>query len=971
MKLQQRNLLLDYMNQYSNNNSKCNRNFTPLNSTYFSNKTYSSNSKSVNKNSKSKIFLNKIKQKQPLQLDFNYLPNKYCLSYRNIKENNINLNNKKINFLGLQKPILNENNISNSISKIKNRNVANNNEKLPCLSERSLKNNDFETNGKNFYNKKYIRQYEYDTYKLLHKKKSKQKIIMHDVFYRKTYNKNFYEIILNKNEYCKCLQKHLNDDILLSNTPLRINKKKSKTNSFKKNLNWINDELIMNIKRNIIYLNSKNETIFQNYNTVNLTEKDLLEINEIFKNYDFKNFSLAFQQTSNQKNNLLYLFPIINKIIKSNSFSQKQKNNNILSKKIVSTCDISENKNSYYKNDSVMKNKLWKKKTTENDKKNFAGKNKADKDKKYIDFNQNFPKLKKSQSDNCIIATNILDELCSNNSIDNDIKSNASYNNLLENKKISIKIHDSHNNFKNDLNLIFNNKLPSTNNLLKEFYSKRYKEKNKPIKEFGKNDNLFFKNINTKKSEIILEQNIDEIDKNVETKLSKFKDKKNNQINKYCNKIKIMKKKIKNNTNTIKCEDEDDETNSINNSKCKNDSRKICNNNIGKKYTSDNTTIKIHKKIKINNMRKSPKKKPEIQKYKNSNQKRKLIANKTVDKNESFKSFKSCCNNNLNSQLEKVNRENNKNIDIYEFFINNSINNEENKETDSFLKNNYEKQKCIKDDFYYYYYNIFNFDQKYQKDSKLGFINNINNQRTKQKGDNIYSIKDNNIHQFRDNNIYHYKSNVKNDSSPDHVHKTSGKSLNNSPFKEKKIQSQKDLQKKQNTNSSQGGAFLNFFKNENNNEDSYSNKFFLNNDDHSQKGNLKRRNLFIKRKGKYGNTSKNSNYGKSSEAKSKIHSKRKKGEFYKKFLLQFSSVIRKMENLPIENYIMKMNEYFHKLEDKSSPCRNSTAENNINSFLENLRNGIEKNNKKKIIGKYNCHSINYISTIGNSLGNKI
>ena len=124
------------------------------------------------------------------------------------------MNNKKINFLGLQKPILNENNISNSISKIKNRNVANNNEKLPCLSERSLKNNDFETNGKNFYNKKYIRQYEYDTYKLLHKKKSKQKIIMHDVFYRKTYNKNFYEIILNKNEYCKCLQKYLNDDIL-------------------------------------------------------------------------------------------------------------------------------------------------------------------------------------------------------------------------------------------------------------------------------------------------------------------------------------------------------------------------------------------------------------------------------------------------------------------------------------------------------------------------------------------------------------------------------------------------------------------------------------------------------------------------------------------------------------------------------------------------------------------------------------
>ena len=99
----------------------------------------------------------------------------------------------------------------------------------------------------------------------------------------------------------------------------------------------------------------------------------------------------------------------------------------------------------------------------------------------------------------------------------------------------------------------------------------------------------------------------------------------------------------------------------------------------------------------------------------------------------------------------------------------------------------------------------------------------------------------------------------------------------------------------------------------------------------------------------------------------------KESKFKKKKsnLSKFKNIINKMRDMPIDEYMNYVENYYGRMNKFENNNYCIDEQNRINDFLSNMRKNIEKFKGRQSILQINCQPIDYIETVGNGLGNNI
>ena len=99
----------------------------------------------------------------------------------------------------------------------------------------------------------------------------------------------------------------------------------------------------------------------------------------------------------------------------------------------------------------------------------------------------------------------------------------------------------------------------------------------------------------------------------------------------------------------------------------------------------------------------------------------------------------------------------------------------------------------------------------------------------------------------------------------------------------------------------------------------------------------------------------------------------KESKFKKKKsnLSKFKNIINKMRDMPIDEYMNYVENYYGRMNKFENNNYCIDEQNRINDFLNNMRKNIEKFKGRQSILQVNCQPIDYIETVGNGLGNNI
>ena len=88
-------------------------------------------------------------------------------------------------------------------------------------------------------------------------------------------------------------------------------------------------------------------------------------------------------------------------------------------------------------------------------------------------------------------------------------------------------------------------------------------------------------------------------------------------------------------------------------------------------------------------------------------------------------------------------------------------------------------------------------------------------------------------------------------------------------------------------------------------------------------------------------------------------------------LSKFKNIINKMKDMPIEEYMNYIENYYGSIDKNQNVTYCIEDQLRVNKFLDSMRKNIEKFKGRQSILKVNCQPIDYIITVGNGLCDNI